>query len=72
MKASKSNSPSLADLPSLGLGVGVLNTCPSQDTSFFCQFSRFVQIISMILFVGVVIYFIYVFASVYFFKKSRR
>ncbi len=68
----KTKTTSSPSLPDLGFLTGVISSCPSSDTSIFCQFSRFVQVIGMIIFLAVVVYFIYVFASAYFFKKSRR
>jgi hypothetical protein len=72
-RSSKSSPPSSPpSIPSLGFLTGVLSTCPSEDTSIFCQFSRFVQIIGMIVFLLAVLYTIYAFAYPYLFKKSRR
>ena len=59
--------------PSLGLGVGAvaLNTCPSTDNSLFCQFSRFFQVVMMLVTLAVIFYFIYTLAVPYLVKNTR-
>ena len=61
--------------PSIGFGVGAVavNTCPSTDESLFCQFSRAFQIFTSIVTIVIVLYVVYILASVYFgSKKSGR
>lgn len=63
--------------PGLGLGVGAvaLNTCPVENMSLFCQFSRFFQVVMMVFTLCILAYFLYSFAAPYIFKKgggSRR
>jgi hypothetical protein len=59
--------------PNLGLGVGAvaLNTCPSTDNSLFCQFSRFFQVVMMLVTLAIVVYFVYTLAIPYLVKKTR-
>jgi hypothetical protein len=59
--------------PGLGLGVGAvaLNSCPSTDQSLFCQWSRFFQVFMQVITLVIILYFIYLFAVPYVFKKAR-
>jgi len=50
---------------------GVLNSCPANDMSFFCQMSRWFSILMIIIAVLVIIYLAYVFIGPYFMKKRR-
>ena len=54
-----------------GLGLGVVSNCDSEDDSFFCQFSRFVQVITMIATLLAIVYFAYMFLKPYVSKKKR-
>lgn len=54
-----------------GLGLGVVSNCDSEDDSFFCQFSRFVQVITMIATLLAIVYFAYMFFKPYVSKKKR-
>jgi hypothetical protein len=58
-------------MPALGMGVGAVavNTCPSTDNSFFCQFSRIFQIITTILSTLLLLWLVYVVFSAYVFNK---
>jgi hypothetical protein len=57
----------------LGLGVGAVavNTCPIENQTFFCQFSRIFQMISWVFTILVFMYIAYIFVSVYFFSKRK-
>jgi hypothetical protein len=56
----------------LGLGVGAVgvNTCSSEDQSWFCQISRIFQIISWIFSILIFIWIAYMFFDIY--VLSRR
>ena len=60
---------------SIGLGAvavgGTVNTCPSSDTSTFCQISRVFQIISWIFSIIVFLVVIYWFGSIFFSSRSK-
>jgi len=58
-------------MPALGMGVGALsvNTCPSTDNSFFCQFSRIFQMITTVLTTLLLLWVVYVIFSPYVFAK---
>ena len=58
----------------LGLGVGAVavNTCPIENQTFFCQFSRIFQMITWVFTILVFMYIAYIFVSVYFFSKRGR
>lgn len=69
--AKGSGSGSGPSMPALGMGVGALavNTCPSTDNSFFCQFSRIFQMITTVLTTLLLLWFVYVIFSTYVFAK---
>lgn len=52
----------------LGFGFGSVVQCKADDTSWFCQLSKFVSTIGMILFLLFVVWLIYFF---FFAKKGR-
>jgi preprotein translocase subunit SecY len=60
-----------------GSGVGLVtgavavNTCPIDNQTFFCQFSRVFQMITWVFTILVFLYIAYMFVSVYFFSKRR-
>jgi hypothetical protein len=58
-------------MPALGMGVGAVavNTCPSTDNSFFCQFSRIFQIITTVLTTLLLFWVVYIIFSTYVFAK---
>ena len=58
-------------MPALGMGVGSLavNTCPSTDNSFFCQFSRIFQMITTFLTTLLLFWFVYVIFSTFVFNR---
>jgi hypothetical protein len=55
-----------------GLGLGVVSQCDSEDDSAFCQFSRFMQVITMIFTLFFFIYLVYMFVKPYLGKRKRR
>ena len=59
----------------LGLGAmavgGTINSCPSSDTSLFCQTSRVFQVISWIFSILVFLVVIYYFASIFLASRSK-
>jgi hypothetical protein len=57
----------------LGLGVGAVavNTCPIDNQTWFCKFSRIFQVISWIFTILLFIYIAYIFLKVYVFSKRR-
>jgi hypothetical protein len=59
----------------LGLGAvavgGTINSCPSSDTSLFCQTSRVFQVISWIFSVFIFLVVIYYFASIFLASKGK-
>lgn len=50
---------SILDRSGFVFGTGVLNSCPSEDKSFFCQFSRVFNVIMMVLTLAFIAYFAY-------------
>jgi hypothetical protein len=58
-------------MPALGMGVGAVavNTCPSTDNSFFCQFSRIFQMITTILSTLLLLWLVYVVFSTFVFNR---
>lgn len=64
-------SPGLG-MPSLGLGLGTVNTCSADNNSLFCQISRIIQIMGWVLLLCVILYVVYVFVMPYFFKGKKR
>ena len=58
-------------MPALGMGVGAVavNTCPSTDNSFFCQFSRIFQMITTFLTTLLLFWFVYVIFSTFVFNR---
>jgi hypothetical protein len=57
----------------LGLGVGAVavNTCPIENQTLFCKFSRIFQVISWIFSIFVFVAIAYFFLSVFFSSKRR-
>jgi hypothetical protein len=57
----------------LGLvgGAVAVNTCPIENQTFFCQFSRIFQMITWVFTILVFLYIAYIFLSVYVFSKRR-
>ena len=57
----------------LGLGVGAVavNTCPIENQTLFCQFSRIFQMITWVFTICIFMYIAYIFLSVYVFAKRR-
>ena len=59
----------------LGLGAmavgGTINSCPSSDTSLFCQTSRVFQVNSWIFSILVFLVVIYYFASIFLASKGK-
>ena len=59
----------------LGLGAvavgGTINSCPSSDTSLFCQTSRVFQVISWIFSIFLFSVVIYYFASIFLASKGK-
>lgn len=57
----------------LGLVTGAVavNTCPIENQTFFCQFSRIFQMITWVFSILVFMYIAYIFLSVYVFSKRR-
>ena len=57
----------------LGLGVGAVavNTCPIENQTLFCKFSRIFQVISWIFSICVFLAIAYFFIKVFFFSKGR-
>ena len=64
-------------MPSFGVGVGALavNSCPSTDTSLFCQFQRFfqvfTQVITLIVIFIMIIFFGYYVWMAFFSKRGK-
>jgi hypothetical protein len=58
----------------LGLvgGAVSVNTCPIENQTFFCQFSRIFQMITWVFSILVFLYIGYIFLSVYVFSKRGR
>ena len=58
-------------MPALGMGVGAVavNTCPSTDNSFFCQFSRIFQMITTILSTLLLLWLVYIVFSTFVFNR---
>ena len=50
---------------------GAITSCPANDMSFFCQMSRWFNILIMVLVVLALVYIAYVFIGPYFMKKRR-
>ena len=50
---------------------GAITSCPPNDMSFFCQMSRWFNILIMVLVVLALVYIAYVFIGPYFMKKRR-
>ena len=61
--------------PGLGLGAmavgGTINSCPSSDTSLFCQTSRVFQVISWIFSILVFLVVVYYFASIFLASRGK-
>ena len=55
----------------VGGAVGV-NQCNATDMTWYCQFSRFFSTIMMVITIFAIIYVLYILASVYLFKKSKK
>jgi len=55
--------------PSLFLGGGSFIMCKSDDNSWFCNLSKFVSVIQMIIFLIVIIILIYTLFKVYILKR---
>ena len=58
-------------MPSFGVGAVAVNSCPSTDTTYFCQFQRFFQVFMQVIILFVILYFIYSVATTYFSKGSK-
>jgi hypothetical protein len=58
----------------LGLGVGAVavNTCPIDNQTLFCKFSRLFQVISWIFSIFVFLVITYFFIKVFFFSKGGK
>ena len=58
----------------LGLvgGAVSVNTCPVENQTFFCQFSRIFQMITWVFTICIMLYIAYIFISMYFFSKRGR
>jgi hypothetical protein len=58
----------------LGLGVGAVavNTCPIENQTLFCQFSRIFQVISWIFSICLFLFIAYIFLKAYVFSKRGR
>ena len=55
----------------MGGAVGV-NTCDSEDSSFYCQLSRFTGIINMIFSLFLIIVILYFLAKYFVFNKTKN
>jgi hypothetical protein len=53
----------------LGLGLGTINTCKSEDQDFFCQASRYFQMFTWVIVILFILYFVYIFSKPYIFGK---
>jgi hypothetical protein len=71
MKTAKASNATAS--PGLGLGVGAvaLNSCPSTDMSLFCQFSRFFQVVTMVVTLAIIVWVVYSLVIPYLTKKGR-
>ena len=58
--------------PGVGVGAVALNVCDVSNESFFCQFSRFFQVVMMIFTLVILVFVAYTFAVPYIFKMSRK
>ena len=74
MARSKSGSGNSDLSTGLGLvsGAVAVNTCPIENQTFFCQFSRVFQMITWVFSILVFMYIAYIFLTVYVFSKRGR
>jgi hypothetical protein len=58
----------------LGLVTGAVavNTCPIENQTFFCQFSRIFQMITWVFTICIFLYIAYIFLSIYVFSKRGK
>jgi hypothetical protein len=54
----------------VGLGLGTINTCKSEDQDFFCQASRYFQIFTWILTIVTFLSIAYIFLKPLIFRKG--
>jgi len=83
-RSSKSNNDSSSQVQSpmqgnggiMGSGVfgnfGSFVNCKSEDTSMYCNFVKFFNVLIMTIAILAIVYFIYTFASLYFYKNSKK
>ena len=73
-KGSSSGGGGFGSGSGLGLGVGAVavNTCPIENQTFFCQFSRIFQMITWVFTICIFLYIAYIFLSVYVFSKGKK
>jgi hypothetical protein len=72
MARARSGSGDLSTGLGLVTGAVAVNTCPIENQTFFCQFSRIFQMITWVFTILVFLYIAYIFISVYFFSKRGR
>jgi hypothetical protein len=53
-------------------GALALNTCKSDDTSWYCELSRFFSSLIMVITIIAIVYFVYHLASIYLFNKKKK
>ena len=51
---------------------GSFVNCKAEDNSMYCKFVKFFTVLIMFLTILAIIYFIYMFVSLYFFKKGKK
>jgi len=71
MRKGSSSTSSMPEMPSLGVGATVLNTCSANDESLFCKFSRGFQVLAWIVSISLILYVIYAFVWPFVSQKMK-